>query len=332
MIFKKRERKKAVIFLSDTSLRYLVLSRVKNIYHIKHHDSIDLKPGVIKDNEILELDFLSKILSDIKNKIQIKNIDVLMPHDFFKHEKIFLDVPYSSRRKMKRFFYKHVVQDIKKYSWISTHSFEIIFYKTNNRVEAHLQMLKQENYRALEYAFDKAGFKIHMVHSEDFTFRNIFSKDLNTLHVRVGVEFTNVSIFKSGIYHSSSDFGTSYQSLESIIRKYSLEYKENASQALQENGLRPLYKDTGVSSKMIHSFHDLIHNIKNNLDEFDEIKISFESFEIPGLIDLFKKNFKKDISLVNPVRNGKYTFDDVLPIHHNDLSEYTTCILYLLGK
>lgn len=331
MIFSRKKNQKSVIFLSDTKIKYVSLSRIGKKYHIEKNEQADIKSGVMKNAEVLEMEFLSQILTRIQENLGVRHVDVLLPHRFFEHKKISLDIRYGSERKMKQAFYAYVTKRAEDYPWITTHSFELMFYKTETGVDVHVQMLNQENYRALVYAFEKAGFTIGAIHSEDFSFTHVFSDDKKTLHIRVFDDVTRLSLFDRGIHVSDTDIDFSYRGLEHIYKKNAIP-EDQVRNMMYTHGFLSTYEDQSVYRAVSQSMTSLLLLLKKHVIDIDDVQVSFESQVIPGFVDTLKKSFHTSIQLVDPTHFPKYLFSNIRSIHADKVSDYTTCILYLVQK
>jgi Tfp pilus assembly PilM family ATPase len=330
MIF-SRKKEQAVIFLSDTQVKYVSLSKRRHTYHIETYEQADLKPSVFKNGEVLEMEFLSQILSRIQKHLNLKHVDVLLPHHFFVYEKVSLDMSYTREQKMRQAFYKHVTQFPEKYPWITTHSFELMFYKTEKGVDVHIQMLSQENYRALVYTFEKAGFTIGSVHSEDFSFRHIFQDMKKVLHIRIYNDSTRLGLFDRGVSTSNTDIDFSYQNILGIYAKYGIS-PDQAQNMLEHHGFLSTYNDQSLYRAVSQPMTSLLLLLKDLIHTVDHVYVSFESYVIPGVIDTLQKSFHTPIQLVDPLHFPTYLFNNIRSIHAQDIPDYTTCILYILQK
>jgi hypothetical protein len=84
-------------FLAPDELKAKIaaqLEKEKNhaIVVAKFKEKAELKAGVLKNGEILEMEFLSQVLLRIQKNLDMKPVDVLLPHRFFTHEKISMKI------------------------------------------------------------------------------------------------------------------------------------------------------------------------------------------------------------------------------------------------
>ena len=103
----RKQLSKSVIMMTDTYLSYITLEKQHDGFSISQHEMLELPQGILKNGEILKADVLYKILKKISKDIKNKNIDILLPHDYFHFANDILDEPSqkkNTRKRVKEYF------------------------------------------------------------------------------------------------------------------------------------------------------------------------------------------------------------------------------------
>lgn len=336
---KSSKKGKTIIALYDDNIKYLTLKKNNYGFYVENYDFAKLEEGIIKNGEVLKVDFLKKILLKIAKKIDTKSIDLILPHDYFLFD--LHSIKKEGKKKFKKLFKKYIKENIGKISWAKTHSYEYDIFEREKEIKVLFRGLTQNVYSPYEHVFKKSGLKINSIQSDLVSFAHLFPKDKKISQISVGKNQTHVLEYKNGIYLSDKKFNVSYNQFLKDIKKNIKLSDTDAKKIFSQYGVLETHKDPKVLSRIERSLSPLLNFLKERQGEFqrkgknneliprqrNSIFIHFENTPIKGFSNRIKKLLKNNVYDMCVLElKGNYTFQDVLSLHKKDSYLYEALI------
>ncbi len=316
---------KTIIALHDDSIRYLTLAKDKEGFYVKNYDFALLEDGIIKNGEILKADFLSQILKKIAQKIKIKKVDVLIPHEYF-----LFDLHHIEKKKGKNYeklIKKYLKENKHDISWVSRHAFEYDFYNQEKIISVLFRTLPYDFYKSYEYVFKKSGMMISSFYSEALSFNFFFPQENIVNQVFIKHHSSYVLEYRKGIYHSYKKFHFSYRQLVDYIKKELSLSQNEAENILTEYGVLDSHREKKVLKKIERSLIPLFDFLrKRKMKEHIPLYVHFESVPLKGFIGRIKKIIATDIFDFSVLESQKKYFHEILSLSKKESYSYETLI------
>lgn len=321
---------RTVIALYDDKIQYLTLSKNNYGFYVQNYDSAELEEGIIKNGEVLRVDFLKKILSKISKKIDTKNIDLILPHDYFLFD--LHSIEKKGKKSNEKILKAYLKDEKTKIKWAKTHSYEYDIFERDNILKVLFRGLPHDIYHSYEYVFKKSGFKIKSIQSEIVSFSSILPQDKRVSQIFVKKNCSHLLEYKEGIYVSDKKFNLSYKQFTQDIKKNINISEEEAKKILSQYGVLKAHKDKKVLTRIERSLNPLYDFLrKRKIKEKSSIYIHFSNEPIKGFSDRIKRFLKIDIYDMCVLKSDYYSFQDVLTLHKNESYQYEPLIARALS-
>lgn len=329
-MIKRKQRDKVVISLNDKKIKYLTLSKNDYGFYIKNYDSADLDDGVIVRGEVLKAEFLSKILKKISKKINVKSIDLILPHEYFLFD---LHIVKKEKKKSnKKILKKYLNKNKYNISWASTHSYEYDLFDREDNVKALFRAIPNAVNSSYQHVFKKSGMKINSIQSEIVSFSDLLYRNENSNQIFVDSDHTYLLEYKDGVFVSDERFDVSYDQFINDIKKNIKVSDNEAKKILAKYGTLRTHKDEKVLNGIERSMGPILSFLKKDrLKKKNPIYVHFSNTPILGFSDKMRKVLKMDIYDLCVFCSSKNTFQDVLTLHKKDSYEYEPLITRALS-
>ncbi len=326
-MIKRKQRDKTVISLNDKKIKYLTLSKNNYGFYVKRHDYSSLEVGVIEKGEVLKIEFLSKIIKEISRKINVKSIDLILPHEYFLFE--LHSIKKEKGKSNKKILKNYLKKNKENISWARTHSYEYDLFEREKTIDVLFRAIPIAINSSYQELFGKSGIKINTIQSEIVSFSNLLYDKGNFNQIFIGDDYTYILKYKDGIFVSDSKFDLSYKLLiKDIIKNINVSKKE-AINILYKYGVLRTHKDENVLKSLKRDMDPIIKYLSLDIIEDKQRYknyIHFSGIPILGFSDTLRKVLGLDIYDLCVLCSSKYTFQDVLTIHKNDSYEYEALI------
>jgi hypothetical protein len=252
-----------------------------------------------------------------------------MAHSFFYYAHDDLEAS-SKKVPLKKRIQKYFKNKKKKEDWHDTHVCEFSLHTRHDRETFFLNCLPTNIQSSHTHVFKKAGFNIMTFNSSMLSFDHFCNHEKDLL-IFIAKDTMRVLEFISGMYVSRKTFSASYLQFIQDIQKHLNIDSDAAKDILMQHGLLRSHKDQKVYKQLIRSLSPLVKFMtQRKAKRGEHISVVFEDYQIPGFIDLIKKNFKVPVSHLDVLNNESYPFQEILSIHKNETYPYQAHIAQAL--
>lgn len=329
MFSQKQPTSKTVICITDSTVSYLTLKKNQHGFFVDAHQEVALVEGAIVRGEILMADFLYKILKKISSRIENKNIDIILAHEYFLCQDADLS-GISEKQALKKRVTQYLKELSDKYAWQKTHVCEFSYHNYNKKQNVLFTCLPRDIHSSYTHILQKAGFNVQSIGSDILAFDHVVPKDRTSL-ITISDDGVRMAEFKNGIFSSYKKFQVSYNILTQDIAK-SLNIDELAARKiLEEYGVLRAHKDEKVYKRLMRSLSPLLEFLsKRKIKDRSYLRIVFNHLPIPGVVDILKKTIHSDVAELDILRTEKYSFQDILSLHRDESYAYQAHIAQAL--
>lgn len=328
-MFSSPKQSKTVIQLTDSEISYLTLKKNKQSFFIDQHESIELPEGIIKQGEILQADVFSKILKKIQKQLENKEVDVLMPHEFFLCNDAVLSPDkknLSIKKRVKEYFMSLPETE----HWQKTHVCEFEDFSFGKNDAVLFTCLPKDVQKSYVHILKKSGLKVRSINSNILAFGHLLVADTSSL-VFVEDNETKVVDFKKGMYTGHKKFQFSYQQLIQDIMKNVSMTKEEAQKVLMKHGLLRTHHDVQVYKRMMRSAGPLLDFFKKSKSKNKpHMTIINSHMPLPGFADTLSHMTHSPVNDFNIFSDSRYVFQDILTLHKKESYRYQAHIAQAL--
>ncbi len=324
----KSSKKVMVVSLHDTFIRYIILAKNEYGFYVDKHDSAALEDGVIKQGEILQAEFLIKVLKKIRKDVNLSTVDLVLPHNYFLFDLHSITLNHKKESKIKKNMRRYLKEHTQDISWLSSHAYEYDIFGNTEKKSVLFRALPQEIYRSYEYVFKKAGFSLQSIQSELLSFVPFFKDNKRVSQVFVDDAETYVLEYKNGIFISDKRFGFSYnQCIQDIEKNVHIE-RSKAQEILDKYGVLRTHPDTKVLRRLERSMTPLFDFFRGRKIKEEEhvIFVHYAHRPIKGFSDRLRKLLRTPIFDLSVLDSPKYSFQDVLSLHKKESYDYEPLI------
>ncbi|MCA9351444.1 hypothetical protein KC929_01550 [Patescibacteria group bacterium] len=325
MTTKKASR--TVVLITDTHIAYLTLANNGRGFFVVAHDWSPLPEGVVVRGEILKAEVLKKILEKIAKKVQVKKVDLILPHEYFFTTSVSLGEGRGTLEKRLAKIARD--QDL---AWYRTHHIELYPYKENDKDQALCVGLPKEVASSYRHVFARAGLEVLSFQSHYLAFGPIVPKG-RVSQVIVGETSTEIVEFKDGIYQSSKTFASSYRDfIESVVDVLSIT-EPKAREIFARYGVLRAHRDERVYRKVTKSMSPVIEFItQRGMKEGSSLVVTFLDLPIRGYVDALGKVVGDAAGELYVIKHPRYQFQDVLTLHRDDSYRYQPLIAQAMSR
>jgi Tfp pilus assembly PilM family ATPase len=329
-MFSTKAQTKTVISVSDSEISYLNLGRDLNGFFVIAHEKAKLDEGVIKKIEILKAEFFLQVINKLSKKIKQKDIEILLPYEYFFFETI--EFPEVSKRKRLEGEIKDFLKNIDslEFPWFETHHVDYSVYLNEGVYQVLFYGLPKELHESYRHIFTNTEFRSIVC------IPNILAFDLYIGNDRVSVidvekDIMRVIEFKRGVYSGEKKFKSSLVQFIKDIKKDIDISDEAALKIFLDYGFLRSHKDQKVHKRIVKSISPLLDFFaKRKIKEESKILINFQTPFFPGFIDSLSHVFSGEIRQIDILKDKRYIFHDVLSIHKNEMHSYQALIAQAL--
>ncbi len=316
-------KKTMVISLHDTSIKYILLAKNEYGFYIDRYDHASIEEGVIKNGEILQAEFLVKILKKIKKDVGFSMLNLILPHSYFLFDIHQITITHKKESKIKKSIKKYLKEHTQDISWLVSHAYEYNIFGDTEKKSVLFRALPQEIYRSYEYVFKKAGFTLQSIQSELLSFTPFFIDHKRVSQIFVDDFDTYVLEYKNGVFVSDKRFGFSYhQCIQDIEKNVHIE-RAKAQEILDKYGVLQTHPDTKVLRRLERSMSQLFDFFRGRkIREEHAVFVHFSHRPIKGLSDRLRKLLRTPIFDLSVLDSPKFSFQDVLSIHKKESYDY----------
>lgn len=328
-MFSQKKQSKSVIKITDTNISYLTLKKNNQGFFVDQHDTIDIPTGIIERGEILKADIFSQITKKIQKNIDNKNVDILLPHDFFLFNETILPTQKKSmtlKKRIKEYFSN--LSDTE--SWQKTHVCEFESFNIDQKESVLFTCLPKDIQKSYIHIFKKSGLNIHSINSDIIALGHVISEKNSSL-IYLSDKNSRVIDFKKGMYVGHKTFQLSYrQFTEDIIKNITLSDDE-ALRILGKYGVLRTHKDPAVYKRLSRSMGPLLDYFKKRKSKNElTIYVAFEHMLVKGFADALSYSTRTKVNNFDIFSVDNITFQDVLQLHKKDSYHYQSHIAQAL--
>jgi len=328
-MFSTKKQSKSVIKITDTHISYITIQKEKSLFSIDKYEIIDIPEGIIKYGEILKADIFSKKIKEIQEKIENKNVDVLLSHDLFLSHHGILGAKDQKQKPKKRIKnYLHNFSQVE--PWQKSHICEFETFTFDKKEHVLLTCLQKDIQSSYFHLFKKSGLTIASINSDMLAFGHLFSEGQSSV-VCINDKDSCVIDFKDGMFIGHKEFQLSHAHLINDIMKDVSINKEESLRVLEKYGVLRTHKDERVYKRLHRSLASLLDYLKKRKTKpKSKISVIYTTLPIKGLSDELSYSAGENVDDFNIFNIKKYTFKEILSLVKKDSYYYQSHIAQAL--
>lgn len=315
---KRASRKKntLVLELHDGCMRYIVTEFSNTMQTISSFGDIALQEEVIKDNEIIQLELISKIIKKIHRQYKVKNLVLVLPVRAMRYMTITLPIS-SSQKELRKHVQKHNATET--HSSLKNGVCHLVSRTPKDDTHEYVTFacIKNDTYLSYESLAKKTGLKLTAVTSpEEF----LMNQD-HTSVVVFGKKDTYLLTQKQEVLEYKQ-FALSYNSLVKVIMSELDVKHDEAEKILKEHGFMSSHKEEKVYKKILAQLQPLLAYLKIHKKHYTSLKLVELYASVPGLEDSIGTYIGKEVHRKEPHFEDYPHIGNLISIPQSDIYKY----------